>query len=1285
MKSIALFFLFLLSQIVYSQVGSINEVISCHPCGSDLLVKGDIDADGITDLLIYSEIDQKMAWVKSDGRGHFVARTRLPDYKGIIDLIFLADLDGDGYEDVLFTSEAENTIGWFKNEGDGQFNTPAITISNEIDRARHGAIADVDNDGDIDFVTSSFREETTIIFENDGAGNFRIKQVIDEIRTTIIYLEDLNGDGAVDIYAVTKSGLAWFNNDGTGHFDTLTLIDDFTWEGFADFGDLDGDGDMDIITSEDRDDLFGWYENEGDGQFKEKKILGEIKGSGGAVQSIDIDLDGDLDVVTFQRGVRGDMLLVENDGLGNFSPATLFLKDIQWLNSFILEDLDKDGDLDIAAGAKFNERALWFEQTANGTYIEHQISFTEVLGLSTIQTVDLDKDGDEDILAVANTDGSLSWFANDGQGNFSEKKLITAKEAMRGAAYTADIDLDGDLDVFYADRDTVGWVENDGKGQFIKEHLIDDYSGANVFFATEDIDGDGDIDVVTTGYGHFGYIFFHINDGAGNFAERSPIFPGRNNGIIQLADLDGDGDKDLLMSAVFNGRVSWFENDPSISRWKEHFFPSAKSGWATVLPVDLDGDTDIDIAIASSIGVEWFENDGQGTFTLKQTFANEEETWKKIISTDLDQDGSIDLVLIEPKNHQVLWYRNDGTGYFTEGILMIPNLQGVDNVSMADIDGDGDDDFVTTSEFGKIAWFENLQDYPISINAFVSNNYNCTKEDHERGIRKAVQIRALPSQTEQIFYTNEAGILATKFGSTEQDTAIEVRLFDTPGRYFKCPTLTYPLNKLKTVSVDLPLHLENCPMLTVDIGTPLLRRCFDNIYTVSYCNYSREDIYDGSVSIQLDSFFTIVKSDLSYEGTGEDLYTFSLPTVTAGNCGEFRFTINLSCQATLGQTHCVEAHAYPDSICVEDQLVEWTGARLQIESSCEQGVAKFKVSNAGKGDMLQEQSLIVIEDATIIKERELRLGQGSTESVFLPGNGATYHAYINQVPNHPGRSTPIAYVEGCGGINTTGLVNTFPKDDQDLFKAIDCQENIGSYDPNDKAATPIGLESEHYLASNTDIKYKIRFQNTGTDTAFTVVIWDTLSRHLNASTIEAGASSHPYQFDRFQDTLTGLESIRFTFSDIMLPDSNINEPGSHGFVQFRLQQIADLPDGTIIENEAAIYFDFNEPIITNVVHHTIGFPLTRLVVNTIEKEIPKEVVSIVPNPFGEFITIERSTLATDIALLTIIDVAGREVVASPLYHTTQQIATTRLGKGLYFYRVVNEAGQVIGNGKIVKE
>ncbi|MBK5284122.1 MAG: hypothetical protein JJE25_01860, partial [Bacteroidia bacterium] len=136
----------------------------------------------------------------------------------------------------------------------------------------------------------------------------------------------------------------------------------------------------------------------------------------------------------------------------------------------------------------------------------------------------------------------------------------------------------------------------------------------------------------------------------------------------------------------------------------------------------------------------------------------------------------------------------------------------------------------------------------------------------------------------------------------------------------------------------------------------------------------------------------------------------------------------------------------------------------------------------------------------------------------------------------------------------------------------------GSFDPNVKEVEPLGAS----FTTDTYLKYTIQFQNTGTDTAFNIQVIDTLDSQLNPLTFVAGASSHPYTAE-----LTGNGVVHFHFNNINLPDSNMNEPQSHGFVSFQIKPDTNISLPAQITNEADIYFDFNPPVTTNVTNNSI--------------------------------------------------------------------------------------------------
>ena len=134
----------------------------------------------------------------------------------------------------------------------------------------------------------------------------------------------------------------------------------------------------------------------------------------------------------------------------------------------------------------------------------------------------------------------------------------------------------------------------------------------------------------------------------------------------------------------------------------------------------------------------------------------------------------------------------------------------------------------------------------------------------------------------------------------------------------------------------------------------------------------------------------------------------------------------------------------------------------------------------------------------------------------------------------------------------------------------------GSYDPNDKYETHEGLMYHADAMLGEYLNYTIRFQNKGTDTAFNISVRDTLDNNLNLSTLEITGASHAYNF-----SITN-RVIQWNFPQIKLPDDKVNEPGSNGFISYRIKTNRGLPVGTIIRNAAAIYFDYNLPVLTNV-------------------------------------------------------------------------------------------------------
>lgn len=237
--------------------------------------------------------------------------------------------------------------------------------------------------------------------------------------------------------------------------------------------------------------------------------------------------------------------------------------------------------------------------------------------------------------------------------------------------------------------------------------------------------------------------------------------------------------------------------------------------------------------------------------------------------------------------------------------------------------------------------------------------------------------------------------------------------------------------------------------------------------------------------------------------------------------------------------------------------------------------------------------------------------------------------------------------------------DTIPTDN--IFNTI--AEITGSYDPNDKSVYPNG-----FIETGDWLNYTIRFQNTGTDTAFTIYLRDTLSQHLDLSTLRATGHSHNMRYSLTDDLL------EIWFENILLPDSNVNELESHGFFSYKVKTMGNLADGTEINNTAGIYFDFNAPIITNTTENIIGFPD-----NVKENFTDGATLFIYPNPSTGELNISFSNTQQGTYNMTITDLSGRQVYQHQFEHMgkSQFKQQLEVSPGLYLLNISSENGSIV--------
>jgi len=349
---------------------------------------------------------------------------------------------------------------------------PQRIISTEADGSRIICAADVDGDGAIDILSANkFGENLTWYKNLDGLGNFGGQNIIVELGDAIhVHAADLDGDGDMDVLAVSYyfDMVVWYENlDGLGNFSSQKIISNIADGPYRVIAaDIDRDGDMDVISGSDNTGI-AWYENiDGNGNFGPTRVINAFAPNARSIATADIDGDGDMDVVASTSGSVTVAWYENLDGLGSFGPQQTITTNGLSVEPIFTIDIDGDGDIDVIAATGGADKVAWYENLDGlGNFGSENIIIDNLQGAHAIYSTDLDNDGDNDILATGGGafDGEVVWFENlDGQGSFGAKNVISTEVQFSRSIIAADIDNDGDMDVIASSQndDKIAWYEN---------------------------------------------------------------------------------------------------------------------------------------------------------------------------------------------------------------------------------------------------------------------------------------------------------------------------------------------------------------------------------------------------------------------------------------------------------------------------------------------------------------------------------------------------------------------------------------------------------------------------------------------------------------------------------------------------------------------------------------------------------------------------------------------------------------------------------------------------------
>ncbi len=520
----------------------------------------------------------------------------------------------------------------------------------------------------------------------------------------------------------------------------------------------------------------------------------------------------------------------------------------------------------------------------------------------------------------------------------------------------------------------------------------------------------------------------------------------------------------------------------------------------------------------------------------------------------------------------------------------------------------------------------------------------------------------------------ENGKFAMQVPAGTYEVNISKRSFD-PENWLPCigqtVTVTAATDTAHVPAIGVQ-SLVDCPRPYIQAAIPKVRSCHEGKYSLSFFNLGTQLATDVQIEVDLAENLTYTGSNLPLLSQNGQKLRFHAGDLDIDEEGTATIDVFCSCDAAIGDLSCSSFRIMPDSC--YPVLPDWDHSIVKIDASFDPAQLNFTLENVGAGDMTQPRWYRLRNTClNVVGAGTFQLDAGESLNLNYPNQAVVYYFEVEPAPNQPYLPGNAWLLSRCqpGQPKEQWMNNNTGSP----FYDLDCTAVSNSFDPNDIRVTPRGDGDEGaILATESELRYMIRFQNTGNDTAFTVSIRDTLPAELDVLSVIPGPSSHPYTFD-LQNNV-----IKFHFSGINLPDSTASLEGSQGFVVFTVRMFPNLPAGTRIENHASIFFDFNAPVITNTAFNTIRNPLLVSLDELPDNSTPT--VRVAPNPAIDFAVFHFEKMSEGNFLL--FDAGGRALRQEAFSGETFELNCQNLPPGVYFFQILM-VGEKPAQGKLVKK
>ncbi len=675
---------------------------------------GDLDQDGDQDIVCADLGNQTVSVYFQESPGVFRAPLLLggPGVTDFPSSIAIGDLDQDGDRDIVSSNSGAHTVTVFFQQSPGVFGSALVLGGPGVtDNPFAVALGDLDDDGDQDIAVSLF--PGLAFFYQDPVGSFGAPQILSGSTWNGIAIDDLDGDGDEDLvggtgHPFTGSALTFLFQGPLGF--TVQEVPSTAIYGVA-VGDLDGDGDRDVAGASSQG-IQLFFQTSPGNYSTPLTVPAFIQGGGDHPIAIgDCDGDGDMDLVIVGGGLsvrEHSIFLQESPGV--FGPTRIVAQGKFASVSVALGDLDGDGDQDLVGSGDLGAQ-IYLQDSPGGLGVPDVLTPASAVFASHFDMAvgDLDGDGDQDLVGVGRLD-NISIYTQGAPRSFDAPTIELGNPAILAPrdVEVADLDGDGDLDLVTANlgSDNLAVIRRGPSGFEAPEllgsqPLTEGASGVRV----GDLDADGDLDIVSLQGGAF-----FLQDTSGAFTSAGVLGGGSDAVFVtDLEDFDADGDLDLFAGAGFapSTALRIYLREPS-GGYTAQDFPGI-AGCTSI--ADLDGDGDRDILTIQGDNLLVYFRGPSSSFSAPLVLGNRAVTPLPIRTAtgDLDGDGSQDIVTAcfgngTPDRLTVFFQRAPGRFGPGQELVSSGSANEIRHVLVNDLDGDGEQDILTQVFTTAVLW-----------------------------------------------------------------------------------------------------------------------------------------------------------------------------------------------------------------------------------------------------------------------------------------------------------------------------------------------------------------------------------------------------------------------------------------------------------------------------------------------------------------------------------------------------------------------------------------------------